>query len=442
MSALNLTNVTKKPLHNGNKGFKIMHLNIRSLIKNIDQFRIYASNNQYDIMCINETWLDDKISDHEVGIDGYDLLRKDRKRTGGGVAMYIRNSINYKIRQDIMPDYLELITVEIIKPKAKPFLLNTWYRPPDMPMEAFNDYELCLQKMDCENKEIICIGDFNCDYLQPDKNETQRLLYLAKIFQLEQFIEEPTRITKNTRSQIDLVFSNRPEIIVKSGVEHIGISDHSLIYIHRKISIPRKQPKIINTRQYKHYNTEAFKLDLFKILLTRSQECDPNILWEDWKEKFLLVSDMHAPPVIRRVRSEHVPWLTSEIKTKDSVEVIAKSLTEIFNKSIEFGIFPDDFKTACISPIHKGDSKLECSNYRPISIISVVAKVFEKLISSQFIGYLETNHLLSDSQSGFRKKSSTTTSIVRNTNQWYINMDKGLLNGIIFLDLSLRLCKS
>ncbi|CAB4014726.1 Hypothetical predicted protein [Paramuricea clavata] len=62
---------------------------------------------------------------------------------------------------------------------------------------------------------------------------------------------------------------------------------------------------------------------------------------------------------------------------KDSVEVIANSLTNIFNKSIEKGIFPDDFKIACISPIHKGDSKLECSNYRPISITSVVAKVFE-----------------------------------------------------------------
>ena len=218
---INIINITKKLLYNGNKGFKIMHLNIRSLIKNIDQFRVYASNYQYDIMCINETWLDDKISDQEVGIDGYDLVRKDRKRTGGGVAVYIRNSINYKIRQDVMPDNLELVTVEIIKPKVKPFLLNAWYRPPDMPIEAFNDYE---------NKEIICIGDFNCDYLQPDKKETKRLTYLAKMFQLEQLIEEPTRITRNTQSQIDL-FSNQPEIIVKSGVEHIGISNHSLIYI-------------------------------------------------------------------------------------------------------------------------------------------------------------------------------------------------------------------
>ncbi len=69
-------------LKNWDKGFKIGHLNIRSLVKNIDQLRIYLSNQEYDI-CIN------KINNYEVSIDGYDLVRKDRKRTGGGVAMYI-----------------------------------------------------------------------------------------------------------------------------------------------------------------------------------------------------------------------------------------------------------------------------------------------------------------------------------------------------------------
>ena len=110
---------------NGDKGFKIGHLNIRSLIKNIDQLKIYLSNHQYDIICINETWLDDKINTYEVSWDGYDLVRKDRKRTGGGVGMYIRNSISYKVREDIMPEGLETITVEINKPRAKPFFLNT-----------------------------------------------------------------------------------------------------------------------------------------------------------------------------------------------------------------------------------------------------------------------------------------------------------------------------
>ena len=148
------------------------------------------------------------------------------------------------------------------------------------------------------------------------KIEIRRLSHLARMYQLDQMIDEPTRVTERSRTQIDLIFSNRPEIIIKFGVHHIGISDHSLIYIHRKISIPRKQPKIVNTRQFKRYNIEAFNLDLYNILHSQPHESDPNILWDDWKEKFLLVADMHAPPVIRRVRSQHVSWLTSEIKTK------------------------------------------------------------------------------------------------------------------------------
>ena len=95
------------------------------MVKNIDEFRMYGLNHQYDIICVIETWLDNTVNDDEVELDGYDLVRKDRNRHGGGVAMFIRSTINYKTRSDIMPDNLETITVEITKPKAKPFLLNT-----------------------------------------------------------------------------------------------------------------------------------------------------------------------------------------------------------------------------------------------------------------------------------------------------------------------------
>ena len=222
---------------------------------------MYALKHEYDVICVNETWLDNSVNNHEIGLDGYDLIRKDRNRHGGGVAMFIRNTINYKIRSDIMPENLETITVEITKPKAKPFLLSTWYRPPNMPVNIFIDYELIIQKMDHENKEIICIGDFNCDWLSPEKSETKKLFDLANMFQLEQLIKEPTRITSQSQTLIDLAFSNQPETIIKSGVDHVGMSDHSLIYIHRKIAIPRKQPKIINTRQFKHFNVDAYTVN-------------------------------------------------------------------------------------------------------------------------------------------------------------------------------------
>ena len=64
---------------------------------------------------------------------------------------------------------------------------------------------------------------------------TKKLLELTEVYQLQQIIEEPTRITSNSQTHIDLVFTNRPEIIIKFGVDHIGLSDHSLVYIHRKI---------------------------------------------------------------------------------------------------------------------------------------------------------------------------------------------------------------
>ena len=98
---------------------------------------MYALKHEYDVICVNETWLDNSVNNHEIDLDGYDLIRKDRNRHGGVVAMFIRNTINYKIRSDIMPENLETITVEITKPKAKPFLLSTWYRPPNMPVNIY-----------------------------------------------------------------------------------------------------------------------------------------------------------------------------------------------------------------------------------------------------------------------------------------------------------------
>ncbi len=88
---------------------------------------------------------------------------------------------------------------------------------------------------------------------------------------------------------------------------------------------------------------------------------------------------------------------------KDSADIISYSLSLIFNTSINTGVFPNDFKTAIISPIHKAGCKTECSNYRPISILSSVAKIFEKLITQQLEIYLETNGILVQQQAGFRK---------------------------------------
>ena len=65
---------------------------------------------------------------------------------------------------------------------------------------------------------------------------------------------------------------------------------------------------------------------------------------------------------------------------KETVDVIASSLCNLFNKSIRLGKFPTEWKTANVCPIHKKDNKQHAENYRPISLLSVVSKVMERCV--------------------------------------------------------------
>ena len=376
----------------------------------------------------------------------------------------------------------------------------------------------------------------------------------------------------------------------------MGISDHSLVYVCRKVSIPREKPKIVEIRQFKNFNTGNFQQDLRQAFgSVHLYNCtDPDAAWHTWKMLFLGVADHHAPLKTRKVKSEYNSWMTNEIKSlsyhrdflkkkaikhnstryhelykdcrnnlnqlikntkaeyfkhklensknckdgwktinellnkkskstiinkikTENVEVtgdkniadefnryfstigpklgdnfpsseinpmsyvtpssqvfnfrnitfedikneiskikneksagldkisnklllaagetIVNSLTYIFNLSINTGIFPDDMKLAKVTPIYKSGDKTECGNYRPISVISAVAKVFEKLVYRQLSEFLDNYQLLSTNQSGFRTHHSTETTLLCSSNQYLVNMDRGLINGVLFLDL-------
>ena len=119
---------------------------------------------------------------------------------------------------------------------------------------------------------------------------------------------------------------------------------------------------------------------------------------------------------------------------KDTIYVVAPTLAFIFNWSFEEGIFPDNFKIARICPIYKGKgSKSNPDNYRPISVLSVVARLFEKLVHDQLLKHLEM--FLYVHQSGFRPKHSTETSLLNTTNQLCLNIDRGQCNLAVFNDL-------
>ena len=120
---------------------------------------------------------------------------------------------------------------------------------------------------------------------------------------------------------------------------------------------------------------------------------------------------------------------------KLALPYIVNSLAYMFNKSLEDREFPSLWKIARVIPIFKDGDKSAKENYRPISVLPVVSRLFEKLVYNQLYEYLNSNDLLAPSQSGFRSLHSTATALLKCTNDWYSSLDVGKHVGVIFVDL-------
>jgi hypothetical protein len=92
--------------------------------------------------------------------------------------------------------------------------------------------------------------------------------------------------------------------------------------------------------------------------------------------------------------------------------VLSKVLCILFNKSLLSGNVPKSWKIKRVSPLHKGNDRDIMDNYRPISIMPIAMKVFEKIVHAQLSLFIQENDLLMSRQSGFRKLYSTSTAVI------------------------------
>ena len=100
------------------------------------------------------------------------------------------------------------------------------------------------------------------------------------------------------------------------------------------------------------------------------------------------------------------------------------------------GIFPDTLKIASIIPLHKGGVRNDPTNYRPISLLSIFAKLFEKVIKHRLVTFLDVNNIITDNQFGFRKSHSTELAVIDIQNSLLRNLDDNKMTCTIFLDLA------
>ena len=133
--------------------------------------------------------------------------------------------------------------------------------------------------------------------------------------------------------------------------------------------------------------------------------------------------------------SSGIDGLSTVMLKKIKME-ICESLTLIINQSLKTGIFPDKLKVARVIPLYKCKDKKDISNYRPISMLPSVSKVFERIMHDQVYTYFNSRNLFYPSQYGFRKQRSTEMAALELIENIINEMDKNNIPINIFLDLS------
>ena len=119
---------------------------------------------------------------------------------------------------------------------------------------------------------------------------------------------------------------------------------------------------------------------------------------------------------------------------REAAKAMAKPLALIFQKSLDEGTCPEEWKSANVTPIHKKGDRTEPSNYRPVSLTSQVCKVLESIIRDKIVEHLTENNLLNDAQHGFREGRSCLTNLLETLEQWTEIIDEGDSIDVAYLD--------
>ena len=121
---------------------------------------------------------------------------------------------------------------------------------------------------------------------------------------------------------------------------------------------------------------------------------------------------------------------------RECFAVIGPHLLHVVNHSLASGRVPAVWKLATVVPLHKGGELTEPSNFRPISVLSVVGKLVERVVCTQLLEYVTTHHILVDSQYAYRPQHSTEDAVIDIVSHAIANMDSSMVTSITSTDLS------
>ena len=282
-------------------------------------------------MFFSETWLKpNSTMDCHLFMNGFSILCRDRagQTHGGGILVYVKNSLKYRRRTDFEHTTLECVTVEVSIRRGK-FLIFCCYRPPDHSVDNFfNTLSLLLSKAESESATTILMGDFNAKHPSWDPNSSMntagtRMNQLLLDFSLSQFVSSPTRAAYDgsSLSTLDLFCTTRPDLVHNVTVS-APVSDHCCV--NASLSVEKypchsnrqhsKPPVMIP--DFSKTNWNSLRTSLLKCHLLESIQgtTDVDVAWSVWKSIVYEIIKRHVPLRTVRTSCKNKYWWNSDLR--------------------------------------------------------------------------------------------------------------------------------
>ena len=305
--------------------FSVLHLNARSLGNKMTEFLTFLTSltHSFTVITVTETWVNDVT---QISIPDYNCFLKPRTGSvGGGVAIYVRNTIHCINRVDLdefASQYFEFSSVSLYYNNHKHTTVGVVYRPPNTDINLFSsDYSMLLTKLSHEKNKLFITGDFNINLLNYEvHSETHSFLDDAFSHFLYPVITQPTRFSPTSATLIDNIFArNLPENYL-SGILLNDMSDHlPVFYVANEKHNDLKSVKYV-LRKYRNYNENAITSFANKISNISWDNIiapnDTNLSYNNFMNIFGSLYNEYFPLITKRIKiinNRYKPWITSGI---------------------------------------------------------------------------------------------------------------------------------
>ena len=306
------------------KGLKLVHLNVRSLPKKIDQLRLTLHGVNVDVFTISESWLRSALGSKLFDIDGYRIFRLDRescglnKKRGGGLVTYVNEKhapLASKMENlDISTRHLEAQWIKIDRPNCRDIIIGNMYRPPSGNLDLAIAYlDETLKSLNLQKVDIFLLGDLNINFKNKKSAEFKKISFLFKSNGLSQLITKTTRNTDKTKSLLDVIVTNSKYVSKAGTLDHF-ISDHQPIYVVKKKKRDSRPKVEFRGRSYRNYNGEEYKRKLLECDWESFYAIDePNAAWEYMLDQFTPLVNEMCPIRDYSIKNYRPDWVTNEL---------------------------------------------------------------------------------------------------------------------------------